>query len=91
MASLTRTRAACLTSAEAEARNVLLTAQERSIIANRLADTERDYRAKADLIERVRSAKLDETAGSVGVTAALVGLVWLFGKCAPTLLPWLFY
>lgn len=90
MPSITRTRAACLTSAETEARHALLTAHERRIIATRLAEAERDHRLKAALVERVRSAKLDETSGSVGIAAAVFGVVWLFGKCAPSLLPWLF-
>lgn len=90
MPSITRTRAACLTSAETEARDALLSTHERSIIAARLAEAERDHRVKAALVERVRAAKLDETSGSVGVVAAVFGMVWLFGKCAPALLPWLF-
>lgn len=49
-----------------------------------------DLRAKAALVDRVRRARLDETAGTFGITAALVGLVWFFGKCGPALLPGLF-
>lgn len=90
MPSLTRTRVACLTSAEVEAREALMSAQERSFVARRLAEAEREHRAKAALVERVRAANIDETAGALGVSVALFGFVWLFGKCAPSLVPWLF-
>ena len=49
----------------------------------------RHLRAEA-LIARVQRAELAETAGSVGIAAAIVGLVWMLGRCGPTLLPWMF-
>lgn len=42
------------------------------------------------LVERARRAELDGTAGTLGIAAALLGLIWMLGKCGPTLLPGLF-
>lgn len=42
------------------------------------------------LVERTRRAELAEAAGTFGIIAAIVGLVWMLGKCGPTLLPWVF-
>lgn len=42
------------------------------------------------LIARVQRAELAETAGSVGITAAILGLVWVLGRCGPSLLPGVF-
>lgn len=42
------------------------------------------------LVDRARRAELDEAAGTIGIIAALLGLIWMLGKCGPTLLPGLF-
>lgn len=42
------------------------------------------------LVDRARRAELDEAAGTIGIAAALLGLIWMLGKCGPTLLPGLF-
>ena len=42
------------------------------------------------LVEQVRRAELAETAGTIGITAAIVGLVWMLGKCGPALFPAVF-
>lgn len=49
----------------------------------------RQLRSEA-LIARVQRAELAETAGSIGIAAAIVGLVWMLGRCGPTLFPWMF-
>ena len=49
-----------------------------------------DMLRKMALIRRMQRLHLDETAGTIGITAAIIGLVWMLGKCGPTLLPWLF-
>lgn len=42
------------------------------------------------LVERARRAELAESVGTVGIAAAIVGLIWMLGKCGPTLLPGVF-
>lgn len=42
------------------------------------------------LVARAQRAELADAAGTVGISAAIVGLVWMLGRCGPTLLPWLF-
>lgn len=42
------------------------------------------------LVERARRAELAEAAGTFGITAAVIGLVWMLGRCGPALFPWLF-
>lgn len=49
----------------------------------------RHLRAEA-LIARARRAELADAAGSLGITSAIVGLVWMLGRCGPTLLPGIF-
>lgn len=49
----------------------------------------RQMRSEA-LIARVQRAEPAKTAGSIGIVAAMVGLVWMLGRCGPTLLPWIF-
>lgn len=41
-------------------------------------------------VDRARRAELDEAAGTLGIVAAMLGLVWMLGRCGPTLLPGLF-
>lgn len=41
-------------------------------------------------IERARRAELGDGAGTFGIVAAILGLIWMLGKCGPTLLPGLF-
>ncbi len=49
----------------------------------------RQLRSEA-LIARVQRAELAETAGSIGIVAAILALVWMLGRCGPTLFPWMF-
>ncbi len=42
------------------------------------------------LIAKARRARLDERAGTTGIIAAALGILWMLGKCGPTLLPYLF-
>jgi len=42
------------------------------------------------LVDQVRRADLAETIGTFGIVIALLGLVWMLGKCGPTLLPGVF-
>lgn len=49
----------------------------------------RQLRSEA-LIARVQKTELAEIAGSFGIAAAIIGLVWMLGRCGPTLLPWIF-
>lgn len=44
----------------------------------------------ASRVERTRRAELGDSAGTVGIAAAVVGLIWMLGKCGPTLLPGVF-
>lgn len=44
----------------------------------------------ANCVDRTRRAELGEGAGTVGIAAAIVGLIWMLGKCGPTLLPGVF-
>jgi|GEM_PF-3331394 len=37
-----------------------------------------------------RENELAEAAGTFGIIAAIIGLVWMLGKCGPTLFPALF-
>lgn len=49
----------------------------------------RQLRSEA-LLARVQRAELAETAGSIGIVAAILALVWMLGRCGPTLFPWMF-
>lgn len=51
---------------------------------------ELDHHAREMLVERVRRLELAEAAGTIGITTAIVGLIWMLGKCGPTLFPVLF-
>lgn len=42
------------------------------------------------LVDRARCADLAEPVGTFGIVAAIVGLLWMVGKCGPTLFPCLF-
>ncbi len=42
------------------------------------------------LVEQARRMELADTVGTAGIIIALVGLVWIFGKCGPALFPGVF-
>lgn len=44
----------------------------------------------ASRVDRTRRAELGDSAGAIGIAAAVVGLIWMLGKCGPTLLPGVF-
>lgn len=52
--------------------------------------TELNHHAREMLVERVRRMQLHEHIGAFGIITALLGLIWMLGKCGPTLLPALF-
>lgn len=39
------------------------------------------------LVEQARRMELADTVGTIGITIALIGLVWMLGKCGPALFP----
>lgn len=43
-----------------------------------------------NLVDQVRHAELAESIGTFGIVIALLGLLWMLGKCGPALLPALF-
>lgn len=85
-----RTTAACLASADQEARVNILPASAQWQAAAPAWKLNADNPRLVLLVEQVRRAQLADTVGTMGITIALVGLVWIFGKCAPALLPVLF-
>jgi hypothetical protein len=89
MPSAIRTRSACLAHAETQARS-FSSASPGHGLRFEIRKDEIALLKRQALINRVRRARLDESAGSIGVTAAIVGLLFMFGKCGPALLPWLF-
>lgn len=97
MPSATRTAAACLASADHEARHTAF-----PVVTHRIAPRD-DWQPAApawklnadnprlvSLVEQVRRAELADAIGTFGIVAAIIGLVWMLGKCGPTLLPGLF-
>lgn len=58
--------------------------------AFQISRDELDHHARHALVERVRRMKLHEEIGTFGIVTAICGLVWMLGKCGPTLFPGLF-
>lgn len=56
----------------------------------RIAQDELDHHAGQALVERIRRMELHENIGTFGIVTAFIGLIWMLGKCGPTLLPGLF-
>lgn len=55
-----------------------------------ISPDELNHHARQMLVERVRRMELHENIGAFGIITALFGLIWMLGKCGPTLLPALF-
>lgn len=95
MTAKTRTAAACLASAEQDARAAtLLIHPEPGGLATKPAvegeEHDLDMIARKMLIARVRRAEVAENAGAIGIIAAIFCVTWMLARCVPTLLPELF-
>lgn len=90
MPSLTRTRNACLASAEQDARKTCFVTTSEGSRTIEISESELDFHARQALIDRVRRADVAEAAGTIGITAATLGLIWMLGKCGPALFPAVF-
>lgn len=85
-----RTRHACLASAEKELRERAFPAPAEWRATSLAWRLDADNPRTLALVQRARRAQLAEAAGTVGIAAAVVALVWMLGKCGPTLFPALF-
>lgn len=75
MPSLTRTRNACLASAEQDARKVYFVTTGDGSRTIEVSESDLDFYARQALIERVRRADLAENVGAVGLIIAAFGVV----------------
>lgn len=77
MPSLTRTRNACLASAEQDARKTYFVTTSEGSRTIEVSESELDFIARQALIERVRRAEVAENVGAIGVFLAVFSVVSL--------------
>lgn len=93
-----RTVSGCLASAEQEARAPIFPALTEEYTTDKCdwQPCAPAWKLNADnprlvsLVEQVRRAELADSIGTIGIAAAITGLVWMLGKCGPALLPGVF-
>lgn len=90
MPSAARTAAACIASADADARQTILPTSTEWRPHAPAWKLDADNPRLVLLVEQVRRAQLADTVGTIGISVAMVGLVWMLGKCGPALPPGLF-
>ena len=83
MPSLTRTRNACLASAEQDARKTYFVTIGDGSRPIEVSDSDLDFYARQALIERVRRAEVAENVGAIGVFFAVFSVVSLVLAALP--------
>jgi hypothetical protein len=83
MPSVTRTRNACLASAESDARKTYFVTTVEGQRAIEIGEGELDFYVRQALIERVRRADVAENIGAVGLIIAAFGVVSMLIAALP--------
>lgn len=83
MPSPTRTRNACLTSAEQDVRKTYFVTTSEGSRTIEVSESELDFFARQALIERVRRAEVAENVGAIGVFLAVFSVVSLVLAALP--------
>lgn len=83
MPSLTRTRNACLASAEQDARKTYFVTTSEGSRTIEISKCDLDFFARRALIERVRRTEVAENVGSIGVFLAAFSVVSLVLAALP--------
>lgn len=86
MASAARTRNACLASAEQDARKTYFVTTSKGSRTIEISESELDFFARRDLIERVRRADVAENVGAFGLIIAAFGVLSIVIAAIPQIL-----